>query len=283
MQPHEFDTPASGDKEPPEYTDSREYYDDQNKDDPNGLWGSWRQDPLGLPKGVKYRDAAGSRTQSLAALERQRRQQDELRPRGKGRDQGKVEEGDGGRIINTRSGGARANGFGSGCGEGGCGGFGSVQSLRADGAADEAAAEAEASRRGLGGVPLRAERMDVNSGRGSGHPTAAKKRGRGWIGLERDDTDRSAYGGRERDRDVGGDARQDVRGGSGRGRRQVSTLMREATAPDTVQGAKPPLADLSQVRADDRLHRDVGGKVGGIVAGEKVSLVCFLCVSNPAP
>ena len=65
---HEFDTPATGDKEPPEYPDSREYYDDQNKDDPNGLWGNWRQDPLGLPKGVAYKSA---RRQSLAAIPRQ--------------------------------------------------------------------------------------------------------------------------------------------------------------------------------------------------------------------
>ena len=41
--PHEFDTPATGQKEPPEFDESREYYDDQNKDDPNGLWGDWRQ------------------------------------------------------------------------------------------------------------------------------------------------------------------------------------------------------------------------------------------------
>ena len=39
---NQFDTPATGQKEPPEYDESREYYDDQNKDDPNGLWGEWR-------------------------------------------------------------------------------------------------------------------------------------------------------------------------------------------------------------------------------------------------
>jgi hypothetical protein len=44
-------------QEPPEFDESREYYDDQGKDDANGFWGDWRNDPLGLPPGVKYKAA----------------------------------------------------------------------------------------------------------------------------------------------------------------------------------------------------------------------------------
>jgi hypothetical protein len=47
--------------EKPEYDESNLYYDDKGKDDPNGLWGKWREDPLGLPNlpGISY-DAPGA-------------------------------------------------------------------------------------------------------------------------------------------------------------------------------------------------------------------------------
>ena len=51
--------------EKPEYDESNLYYDDKGKDDPNGLWGKWREDPLGLPSmpGISY-DAPGAGTDS---------------------------------------------------------------------------------------------------------------------------------------------------------------------------------------------------------------------------
>ena len=63
----------------------------QNKDDPNGLWGDWRQDPLGLPKGVQYK---GSRMQALAAM-REKATKESPSPLRQGRDKARRGGGDG--------------------------------------------------------------------------------------------------------------------------------------------------------------------------------------------
>ncbi|EKX41603.1 hypothetical protein GUITHDRAFT_112311 [Guillardia theta CCMP2712] len=46
------ETRKGEEKEPPEYNESREYYDDAEKSDPNGFWGDWRKNPMGMPSGI---------------------------------------------------------------------------------------------------------------------------------------------------------------------------------------------------------------------------------------
>ena len=173
----------------------------------------------------------------------------------------------------------RGNGFGEGCGQGGCG-----SSQGAALAQDGVTAGAVASSRGLGGAVLRAE--DVVKGGG----------GDAWVGLEADDSDRAAEDSAGENWSVQGavgtgsgvGARRDVHqpqegrggGGGGRGRRSVEvtrSVSRRATTRDQghllIHARPQRLADLSKAPSEDRLNSDKHDHAGhfpGTVAGEKV-------------
>ena len=302
LPPHEFKTPALGDKEPPEFSESREYYDDQLKDDPNGLWGDWRRDPLGLPKGVEYK-AGGSRMQSLAAIRRggarassssrryARRDDPERQGRGRGRLSGsEARRSNGGSraaaasdVAGTSShdpsvfpalpvslpqvqvprDGLRDNGFGASCGAGGCRPSGSAKARAL--AADGEAAEQVAASRGLGGESLRGE---------GNHGRAYSAKGTFWVGLERDQSDRSGeQDPRGRGRSRGGLREREGRreeGGESGGAGESEGRRRNAEAAAGAENL--PLADLTKVHADDRLRSDKQTEETGVgtVPGEKV-------------
>ena len=270
------------------------------------------QDPLGLPKGVAYKAAnTGSRMQSLAALAAHRRAHVEMRvttgrrrettietrqgsagqgeKRGRGGRQGGERRRGGMAGRDTRharpdgaepavfptlpvvlpavagSSDAKGNGFGSSCGAGECGSAGRAVPTAGGSAAAAEAAEAVAGRRGLSGESLRAV---GGGGSGSAPQGSRGSAGNAWVGLQQDASDDGAA--------ASARTRQRSAGGGGRGRRRVAEVESSRLA------ARGQLADLGQIRSDDRLSSDRedgrARKTPGLVAGEKVCVCVCVCV-----